>query len=109
MREGRGCQGSRVVEVRSMPIYDYECRACGHQFELIVLRTTQVECPECKSQELEQLPSGFAVSTQEMTKVRVRSARRQFTTSRNYRDQKVAEADEVREHSAAYRPAPKPK
>jgi putative FmdB family regulatory protein len=92
-----------------MPIYDYECRGCGHQFELIVLRTTQVECPECKSRELEQLPSGFAVSTEQMTKARVRSARRQFTNGRNYRDQKVAEAEEVREHSPAYQATPKPK
>ena len=92
-----------------MPIYDYECRACGHQFELIVLRTTQVECPECKGRDLEQLPAGFAVSTEDMTRARVRAARRQFSNSRNYRDQKVAEAEEIREHNPAFQASPKPK
>jgi putative FmdB family regulatory protein len=89
-----------------MPIYDYQCRGCGHQFELLVLKTTVAACPECQSQDLEQLLSGFAVSSDAITRANVKAARRQFAASKNYKDQKVAEADEIREHSAP--PPPKP-
>ena len=87
-----------------MPIYEYECRQCGNQFELLVIKTTVPACPSCESQDLEQLVSGFAVSSEEITKANVKAARRQYTTSGNYRDQKVAEAEEIREHS----PLPEP-
>jgi len=91
-----------------MPIYEYECRACGEQFELLVLKTTVPACPECQSQDLEQLLSGFAVSSEEKTRVNVQRARRALAASKNYKDQKVAEAEEIREHSAPVeRPKPK--
>ena len=89
-----------------MPIFEYECRGCGHQFELLVLKGTTAACPECQSQDLEQLLSGFAVSSESIRMANVKAARRQYATSSNYRDQKVAEADEVREHSP---PAERPK
>jgi putative FmdB family regulatory protein len=82
-----------------MPIYDYKCRNCGHQFELIVLRNTLAVCPQCQSAELEQLVSGFAVSTQAIRQANVKAARRMYAASKNYRDQKVAEADEIKEHA----------
>ena len=37
-----------------MPIFEYSCRACAHQFELLVLKSTVVACPECKSADLER-------------------------------------------------------
>ena len=40
-----------------MPIYEYRCEACGHEFETLVLGKTQPECPSCKSQDLERLMS----------------------------------------------------
>jgi len=85
-----------------MPIFDYQCRACGHEFELLVLKGSVAACPSCRSRDLEQLLSGFAVSTEEMTRARVKAARRQYTSSSNYKDQKIAEAEEVREHSPQY-------
>jgi putative FmdB family regulatory protein len=91
-----------------MPIYEYECRRCGHQFEQLVLKGTIAACPECKSRKLEQLLSAFAVSSQERTVANVQAARRALATSSNYRDQKVAEAEEIREHSAEVDPAPRP-
>jgi putative FmdB family regulatory protein len=90
-----------------MPIYEYECRGCGHQFEMLLLKDMVAECPSCQSRELEQLLSGFAVSSEAMRLANVKAARRQFATSSNYRDQKVAEAEEIREHSPLP-PAPKP-
>ncbi len=90
-----------------MPIYEYECRGCGEQFELLVLKNTVVECPACQSQDLEQLISGFSVSSDEIRRANVKAARQQYATSKNYRDQKVAEADEIREHSPVPLPPPK--
>jgi len=91
-----------------MPIYEYECRGCGHYFELLVLKGTVALCPECQSQDLEQLLSGFAVSSDSITRANVKAARQQYAASKNYRDQKVAEADEIREHSPPpARPRPK--
>ena len=82
-----------------MPIYDYHCRQCGEEFELLVLKNTVVACPACQGADLEQLLSGFAVASEEKTRANVKAARRQYAASSNYKDQKVAEADEIREHA----------
>jgi putative FmdB family regulatory protein len=109
----RGCGGAPVSDTISsitpMPIYEYECRDCGHQFELLVLAHTVAACPECRSRELEQLLSGFAVSSDAIRKAHVQAARRKMAASKDVRDRKVAEAEEFREHhpEAAERPKPK--
>ena len=40
-----------------MPTYDYQCDACGHEFELFQSITEPVKrkCPECKKQKLRRL------------------------------------------------------
>ena len=40
-----------------MPIYEYSCEACGHEFETLVLGKTKPECPSCQSQDLKRLLS----------------------------------------------------
>jgi putative FmdB family regulatory protein len=82
-----------------MPIYEYECRACGHQFELLMLKPTVPSCPECKSKKLEQLLSGFAVSSEAIRQSNVKAARAKYANSSTLRDQRVAEAEEIKEHS----------
>ena len=44
-----------------MPIYEYSCKSCEEQFELLVLKGTTVACPSCASEELERLLSLPAV------------------------------------------------
>jgi putative FmdB family regulatory protein len=44
-----------------MPILEYVCKACTHQFETIVQGSRIPACPTCKSQELERRLSVFAV------------------------------------------------
>jgi putative FmdB family regulatory protein len=46
-----------------MPLYEYQCKACGHRFEALVYRSAQpTTCPLCQSKELERLLSAFAMS-----------------------------------------------
>ena len=41
-----------------MPIYEYECTACGTFFEELVLGTEKrVRCPECRSKSLKKIIS----------------------------------------------------
>ncbi len=37
-----------------MPIYAYQCRACGHAFSTLVRGGETPECPSCASPELER-------------------------------------------------------
>lgn len=59
-----------------MPIFDFECRACRHQFEMLVLHNSVPECPECHSRDLRKLLSSFAVSSAEKTSAAATKARR---------------------------------
>jgi putative FmdB family regulatory protein len=46
-----------------MPIYEFECRECGKAFEKLVRissEATEVQCPACGSQKLEEKISSFA-------------------------------------------------
>ena len=46
-----------------MPIYEYECRACRSQFELLILPGTAPACPTCRGTNLEKLLSISSVSS----------------------------------------------
>lgn len=47
-----------------MPIYEYQCRKCGHDFELM-RRVGEMDaptrCPQCKSRAVRRTLSMFAV------------------------------------------------
>jgi putative FmdB family regulatory protein len=46
-----------------MPIYEYACRGCSHQFEALVRTNDTPACPKCKSADLERLLSVPAVKS----------------------------------------------
>ena len=46
-----------------MPIWEYSCQACGHQFELLVRGTTTPACKACGSETLTRLVSIPAVKS----------------------------------------------
>jgi putative FmdB family regulatory protein len=46
-----------------MPLYEYACRACHHEFEALVRSAEAPECPTCHSRELERRLSVFAAHT----------------------------------------------
>jgi putative FmdB family regulatory protein len=84
-----------------MPIYEYLCKACGRQFEHLLLPAAKTEplCPACQSRDLEKLMSGFAVSTRERTKATVKAARKQIAQSKDHKDKQVAAAEYARHHA----------
>ncbi|MFI4939635.1 MAG: zinc ribbon domain-containing protein [Burkholderiales bacterium] len=43
-----------------MPIYEYACKKCGHEFEALVRSSTIPDCPGCRSTDLEKKLSVFA-------------------------------------------------
>jgi putative FmdB family regulatory protein len=48
-----------------MPVFEYKCRQCGHQFEYLLLHSSPaVECPACQKHDLEQLISLCAISSE---------------------------------------------
>jgi putative FmdB family regulatory protein len=59
-----------------MPLYDYECRACGREFEALVRGDSQPSCPECHSQDLERQLSTFMMTSDEHNREMVRKERK---------------------------------
>ena len=46
-----------------MPIFEYICQECHHEFEALVFGKQKAECPKCQSKKLEPQLSVFAVSS----------------------------------------------
>ena len=44
-----------------MPIFEYVCQECNHQFETIVMGKQKAACPKCESKRLNQQLSNFSV------------------------------------------------
>jgi len=40
-----------------MPLFEYACTACGHEFEAFVTSSRVPVCPSCQSEKLEKLIS----------------------------------------------------
>jgi len=45
-----------------MPIYEYTCKDCSHEFEALVYGNQKAECPKCHSKRLAPQLSVFAVA-----------------------------------------------
>lgn len=75
-----------------MPLFDYRCRACGHQFEALV-RTQDpppTSCPSCHAADLERLLATFAPSSSGM---RQAAAAKQVASAAKRGRQETAAAD----------------
>ncbi|ADK85646.1 regulatory protein, FmdB family [Desulfarculus baarsii DSM 2075] len=47
-----------------MPIYEFRCEGCGHEFELLSMKSDDAlnaQCPVCKSPEISRLISAGSV------------------------------------------------
>jgi putative FmdB family regulatory protein len=45
-----------------MPIYEYTCKDCSHEFEALVYGSEKAECPKCHGKRLAPQLSVFAVA-----------------------------------------------
>ena len=45
-----------------MPIFEYVCKECQHEFEALIFGQQKAQCPKCQSKKLEPQLSVFAVS-----------------------------------------------
>jgi putative FmdB family regulatory protein len=46
-----------------MPLFEYRCSTCHHQFEALVRGSVTPACPSCGGTSLERIVSMFAVSS----------------------------------------------
>ena len=47
-----------------MPIYEYRCKQCDHEFETLVMRKHEtVQCPQCHGERLQKLISAHSVGS----------------------------------------------
>jgi putative FmdB family regulatory protein len=81
-----------------MPIYEYECRGCGHQFEFLLLPSQPADpvCPACNGQELERVISMFAVSSDGTRTLALNDGRKRAAGAR--REKAHADAEYERNH-----------
>lgn len=80
-----------------MPIYEYECRKCAHQFEALVRTGDTPACPECQSQDLTRLLSMFAVSSEATKQHALKDGRRRGAAMKKEKD--VAQLNYEKEHA----------
>jgi putative FmdB family regulatory protein len=78
-----------------VPIYEYSCKACEHEFETLVLGRTQPECPSCQSQDLERLmslPTVHSTATRAMSMRAAKKRDKAQATERVIEQKKYEEA-----------------
>jgi putative FmdB family regulatory protein len=44
-----------------MPVYEYVCKSCQHEFEELVFGSALPNCPKCESEKLEKRVSTFGL------------------------------------------------
>jgi putative FmdB family regulatory protein len=56
-----------------MPLFEYRCADCGHQFEFLTRGDAAPACPKCESRSLEKQLSVFAVGASSGTSPKIAS------------------------------------
>ena len=59
-----------------MPIYEYRCSGCEHEFETLVRGDARPSCPECGANELERLMSLSRVKSSSTRDLAMRAAKK---------------------------------
>jgi len=75
-----------------MPIYEFKCLSCGHEFEKIVKLNETPNCPDCDSGEVEkQVSFSAAVSTSKTRSKSFQKARARTNSIKKEKDHADAE------------------
>ena len=78
-----------------MPIYDFECQACGHRFEELTKAGEQPACPACAAPGAERRFSAFAAPAR--FGLRGAEAQRSADAQRRRAEQRKERSDRQRE------------
>jgi putative FmdB family regulatory protein len=81
-----------------MPLFDFRCRSCEHQFEALVRPPAEPACPACASGDLERLVTGFSVSIRSggLSKAARKAVQKQQNSQR--RDQAAFQEEIEKKH-----------
>jgi putative FmdB family regulatory protein len=80
-----------------MPLYDYECKKCGNEFEALVRSGHTPSCSSCGSEDLERLlPTGVAVSSEHTRALNVAAGRKHLSKDR--KDKAMAQYEYEKHH-----------
>ena len=79
-----------------MPLYEYECRSCGHRFEALVRDASTPACRACQAPNVERLLSLFSVNSATTRQSNLESGRRHI--AKDQRDKAIAEHEEIHHH-----------
>lgn len=84
-----------------MPIFEYECRECGHRFEYLVLSSSPAaECPSCRTKDLQQMISLCAVSSETSRQANLAAAHKRAAAIRrgNLHESHTQEHEHFEDH-----------
>ncbi len=59
-----------------MPIYEYACRKCGNEFEVLVRGKETPACPKCKADDLERVLSLPSVKSESSHALAMKAAKK---------------------------------
>jgi putative FmdB family regulatory protein len=79
-----------------VPIYEYSCRRCGHEFETLVRPGTSPGCPACNSQDLQRLLSLPAIKSESTHQLALKAAKQR--DARRQADQTRERVEYERSH-----------
>lgn len=85
-----------------MPIYDFQCKRCGHRFEQLVKPGESAACPDCGAAGAQRQSSySAAVSTSSSRERALAGARRRASAVKKEKDRahQIYLANHIKDHS----------
>jgi len=79
-----------------MPLFDFVCKNCRHEFEALVRPGHAPECPACHGRDLERQLSTFAVDSADLRAAAAKDSRRRQIAKR--KDSFIAEEEYRQKH-----------